>query len=414
VRNVFDQYDQWENRLTHALATALGEDDRLLHSFLNDVAQFPAPREAKLRVIEQSYPGAETNWGDQEGTGLPDAWILDHEAWSVLIESKIGSPLTADQLRRHLATARRRGYEKLRLLAIVVSDPKIAVPNEVRVIEWRSVFSWLQAHVDDSRWAMQVSEYMGIVESKMTQEGTDLDGSLTKFSGFKFGPSHPYTYLEAKRVLRLAMQELRASSRLQTELAIDPEQTGRPAITGGDTVWDYLGLRIARGAKKFNLYPHLTLVLGRDEISAQLVLPHALRSPLKKRLTALEAAHFRTLLIDVEKNLEPVVEDYGATPIARCLHRHFRGQKVSMIDAKLEFDLRTVAVSPVESSVKPCDAWWQAALAGVQTRGINYEIGIGTKLHHVDEGPLWSADSAIDFVERSWLACGPILDLLTR
>ena len=35
IRNVFDQYDQPENKLTHSLMSCLNEDRELLKNFLN-------------------------------------------------------------------------------------------------------------------------------------------------------------------------------------------------------------------------------------------------------------------------------------------------------------------------------------------------------------------------------------------
>lgn len=61
VRNVFDQYRQWENRLTHVPVTALVEDARLLRSLLADAVRSPAPTGAKVRVIELSYSGARSS-----------------------------------------------------------------------------------------------------------------------------------------------------------------------------------------------------------------------------------------------------------------------------------------------------------------------------------------------------------------
>lgn len=43
MRNVFDQYDQPENRVTHALMSALHEDAKLLKAFLREVAREAPP-----------------------------------------------------------------------------------------------------------------------------------------------------------------------------------------------------------------------------------------------------------------------------------------------------------------------------------------------------------------------------------
>lgn len=56
MRNIFDQYSQPENRLTHALVCALYEDKSLLNNFVRWVTSKPIPR-ARLYIVEQRLPG---------------------------------------------------------------------------------------------------------------------------------------------------------------------------------------------------------------------------------------------------------------------------------------------------------------------------------------------------------------------
>jgi len=394
--------------------SCLSEDRQLLTSFLRDIAEWRPPSTIDLEVLEQRLPGEETEESVDERKGLPDGWIHDGDSWSLLIESKIGLALTSDQLRRHLSTARRRGFEDVHLLAIVVSPPDEPLPADVSLVEWRQVYRWLQHHVATSRWAELASEYMNIVERKMTDEGSFTEGSLTEFTGFRFGPKHPYSYGEGKRLLRLAMEELRKDQRLQTEIGMDPNLPGRHAITGthGDLVWDFLQLRDARGAKKFTRFPHLNLVIRRDFVAANLVLPNAMQPTLKKRLTDLKPRQFTNLLCAIEKNSRPLAKRFNAIPAAVCLHRHFRGQKVGILDARLEFDLRTLSSTGESGPVKACDAWGEAARAGLMQRGINYELSIGARVFHEDEGPLWDAETALEFAREAWLTCVPMREVL--
>jgi hypothetical protein len=45
LRNVFDKYWQPENRVTHALMTALREDRKLLGRFLRELVKVKLPRD---------------------------------------------------------------------------------------------------------------------------------------------------------------------------------------------------------------------------------------------------------------------------------------------------------------------------------------------------------------------------------
>ena len=111
MRNIFDQYKQPENRLTHAVATALGNDRRLLHRFLVQIARCKTPIPKHPKIVEQRLPGdPPLEELEAERRGLPDVWIHDDGEWSLLIECKVASSVTRNQLDRHLRTAERRGF----------------------------------------------------------------------------------------------------------------------------------------------------------------------------------------------------------------------------------------------------------------------------------------------------------------
>ena len=153
LRNVFDQYEQRENRVTHALATALAEDAGLLRAFLKELADCTPPRGARLTVEEQALPGEAESGGDSEERGLPDIWIHDGEDWALIIEAKVTAAVSASQLRRHLAIAARRGVRRPQLLLITAIPVVRSLPPSVRRAEWRRVYSWLAKHAPRSPWA---------------------------------------------------------------------------------------------------------------------------------------------------------------------------------------------------------------------------------------------------------------------
>ena len=69
-----------------------------------------------------------------------------------------------------------------------------------------------------------------MVEAEQLDERT-----LAEFTGFTFVPTNPYNYGEAKRLLRLALDELRKNDGLVRELRIEAEATGRCC----DTCWRF-------------------------------------------------------------------------------------------------------------------------------------------------------------------------------
>ena len=94
MRNIFDQYDSHENRLTHALACCLSEDGQLLRKFVHWATGQRLKATVELQVLEQQVPGQPQSEGDDdEGRGLPDMWIHDGDDWSLIAESKVAAPV---------------------------------------------------------------------------------------------------------------------------------------------------------------------------------------------------------------------------------------------------------------------------------------------------------------------------------
>jgi hypothetical protein len=108
---------------------------------------------------------------------------------------------------------------------------------------------------------------------------------LTTFSGIPFGHKFPYAYLEGKRVLGLALEDLRKRTDLKKQLGMNP-QVGRGAITGSqsDAVWDFLSLSKAADAKRFTKYPHLTLGINAAAAEVMVTIPNAISGSIRRRL----------------------------------------------------------------------------------------------------------------------------------
>jgi len=179
-RNLFDQYEQPENRLTHALASTLYNDPKLLRKFvLWNSLNRPANLK-KLHIIEQQIPGESIqDDNDKSKKGLPDAWIYDDESWSLLIESKIAAKLRKNQIVRHYNTAISRGYTEVTVLVIDVEVPKYKLPNYVVSRTWTEIYEWLHKHLNSSIWVRQVVEYFEVAETKFVQKKYLKEGALT-------------------------------------------------------------------------------------------------------------------------------------------------------------------------------------------------------------------------------------------
>lgn len=162
MRNIFDQYDHAENRLTHGLMCTLASDRPLLDRFILWTTGVSV-RGRVLDVLEQSLPGEEepTDEDEAERRGLPDGWIHDRGTWALVIESKIQSPLTVDQLQRHRRTAERRGFRELFVPALVIETPGPFDIEGITIKKWTEVYTWMLGQ-RSSECTDQFTSYMEI------------------------------------------------------------------------------------------------------------------------------------------------------------------------------------------------------------------------------------------------------------
>ena len=413
MRNIFDQYAQPENRVTHALMTALDKDRTLLGHFLRELVKVKTPvNPRKLSVLEQQYPGEEEPSEEElERRGIPDGWIYDDNGWCVFIETKVIAKLTADQIHRHRRTAERRGFERITAVAITPRIPT-SLPSNTVLLEWRTVYSWMRRHRSTSNWAARAADYLEIAEAKLVDSQQFVEGTLTQFSGFPFGHDHPFTYLEGKRVLGLALGELRGNRNLRKVLGMNPKAPGRPAITGrqADAVWDFLSLSSASKAENFTKDPHLTLGIVAGAVEAMVTVPNSVNSAMRRNLINLGEQGFEALTLAILRNMKPLLSSHkGATPWFRGVQRRYPSQRATpFVDARIDFDLRTV------SSAGPPKAqprWLSAAYGSfVDKKATNYQIQMGV-IFRYERCPEIRKEDAISLVASSWLSCKPLVDL---
>lgn len=418
VRSLFDQYNEPENQLTHALACCLNEDRGLLRSFADWLARPRPPSRCTLEVVEQTLPGEEEDAEEPtDQQGLPDLWIHDHGEWSLIIENKVRSPVNAAQISRHRATATRRGFIQHSLIVISPETPPDRSLAGARHVRWSQVYEWFLRRRIGSEWARRLVHYMESVESRMTATGYLERGSLTTFSGIRFGPDNPWSYREAKRLLRLALDQLRADRRL-VRLGMDPSGAGRPAITGreGSAVWDFLPLRYAARAQNFTAYPHLTMGIQSTRVLVIVTVPNGVRAPLRRNLLALGEEGFCGIAMQICGNLVRLFRKAnGAKPWVDVCQRHYPTQRSAPIeDARLEFDLRTAVPHGRRrrsgDAVKSQPQWLRATYASLATKRSNLQVGFGAAFSL--DCPILHSKQALDYFSGTWLACEPLLKVL--
>jgi hypothetical protein len=178
MRNIFDQYSQPENRVTHALMTALYEDRMLLGLFLRELVKVKPPvSPRKLSVLEQHLPEqpepSEEEPEQRDEHGIPDGWIFDEEGgWCVFIENKVLAKLSADAIRKYQRKAEQLGFQRESITAVVIA-PNLppSLPADTVVLEWRTVYAWLRRQGADSAWAARAANYLEVAEAKLIDGG---------------------------------------------------------------------------------------------------------------------------------------------------------------------------------------------------------------------------------------------------
>jgi len=406
VRNLFDQYKSPENRLTHALASCLDRDRRLLRSFVRWASGRKASDARGLKVVEQQIPGEPMPRAEDEAKSLPDLWIHGDDEWSLVVESKVDAAISPDQLRRHRRMAERNGFTDIDLVAIAPTAPKSRIDGVIHKT-WPEIYSWARKHMRDSSWAACLADYMEVAEAQMIADEYLGDGTITRFDGIPFNSEHPYTYREGKRVLQLAMDELRQRRDLR-KLGMDPDGEGRPAITGkdGTSVWDFLPLKAARGNANFTECPHLTLAIGAQRTVVIVTLPNAVSSKMRRNVTSLGLEGFTRLINEVNTGVEKVVRRIDrAYPFMEASQQHFPSQRSASInDARLEFDLRT-AVGSRASAIRKQPQWLAASFDALANKRSNLQVAIGSVLKYGDKR--LRSREILDVIAGVWIGCKP-------
>jgi hypothetical protein len=406
MRNTFDQYQQPENRLTHALYCTLRHEPKLIVPFLQWIGVNLPARGKAIEIVEQQIPGTPTRGDEGEGEGLPDLCFYTQDGkWIVVFEMKVQAKLTRKQLARHRATVQRAGFETPQMVAITVESSVNTVPAEAIALRWRDIYSWFANQ--RTYWSRELVTYMEVFEAKAIAAEYKVRGTITMFNGLRFDDETPYTYPAAKRLLRLMGDELQKRPDLQKELGIDPQGARRPAITEGTGVWDFIPLKAARGST-FISFPHLTLDIHPHFTTAAMTVPNGIAGGFRTKLKAAGFDGFLELIRRIAKKLRPVIKrSTGSKPMMYALQRHYASQRSApVIDGRIEIDLRTCLPTGGEG-VKRQLEWAEALYQVLINKRSNIQFAVLMKFEF--GCPIVRSPTAMDLFAKSWIAMKPLL-----
>jgi len=152
LRNIFDQYQVPENRVTNALLQTLQRDKRLLDAFLKKVIGRTVAKNEHIVFEAFKKPGADGDLksSDEQTQSIPDGLIKIGENIAVAIESKIvKNAIRPEQLRSHLKEV--ASYNEKYLCVITPDDSspieELKARGEIGVnsiwLSWREIYEML-------------------------------------------------------------------------------------------------------------------------------------------------------------------------------------------------------------------------------------------------------------------------------
>lgn len=412
VRNIFDQYSQPENKLTHALVCALSVDRSLLRPFLKWLGASPPRTFESLTITEQQRPGIRLSADDEseESFTLPDACLFDDDDWLLMIEAKVQARIDKRQLDGHVKSAHRQDFSSPQLLIIAVDEQEDWRSSPYIFKSWREIYAWFRRHITKSPWATEFTEYLEIFETRMTSQDYSIRGTLTMFDGLQFDSEDPFNYREAKPLIGLLGDELRQRSELG-KLGADLGASGRSKMTGKKegVVWDFIPLKNPHSSQNLTHYPHLTFSLRSRGPAAMFNIPNAVKGGLRKRLIDLGEEEFKNMLIQIEHNLRPVLRrTKNCKPLISIVQRHYPTRiSPPVLDAELYCDLRTLVAND-NSGVKYQPEWIDSLFQILANKKSNIQIGITTRFDY--DCPRIRSAEAVDIFVESWVAMRPVVE----
>lgn len=386
--NLFESYDQPENKLTFSLLQTLTCDDRLVRAFLRwSIPGLSIPRGA-VSVYSQRKPagGKGFRGGDPElYPTRPDGWRAIDDLVVALEVKRHPNSLDENQLKGHI---RALAHKDARSRALLVLTPEKFKPDILDKLEkwdtkagisicWRG---WQDVH----RWACEQISRADQSARKRTQLNTYFlryfreyieMSELSGFAGVTFDEG--YDYRRAKAILKALREDLAGDLRnLYPALA-----HGRERITDDEKlVWD-----VFTESKNITRYPHFTLSIQGDGAYLSLTVPdkagsawHTLsRLARERRVLGQALKDFLRNVLRVPVPLRPIVQ-------FNFMQRHWLSRSSQPImDARLITRLDTATICPSAlraKGVQKQERWYGTVLNlfAEGKKGANWEFQIQT------------------------------------
>lgn len=374
LNNIFDQYDQEENRITNAFLQTLAKNRDLLKAFLKWCFNIQLGKRATITISSQKAP---FGLGDEEedkerAEGIPDGWIIIDEEKAIVFESKIvRNAIRRDQLLAH--TKRIRGYSQ-KYLCVVTPDEDspvkdVNIPNvDIAWISWRDIYNLVSkekgGHDLSGYLINQLKEYLAMKEDIVGFQGIDY-------------PSESYNPREAKIIIKSLIREIKPDIlKVYPNLRFERKSYTHdvhPYTVFHRSTWSFLA-----ADENFTKDMHITFWLAETNMGMGITVPNNAKKRWK-RLRGIfgDDELFKTFvekLFNLRKHLPNLYLEF--------VHRHYIRQRDGVMDGIMEMDLDTVKGS---KKVKANQKWLDAIRELIKNKqGYNGQLMLRTRFFYKD------------------------------
>lgn len=155
--------------------------------------------------------------------------------------------------------------------------------------------------------------------------------------------------------------------------------------------------------------------IGRDRALAIVTVPHGIKTEFRRNIIDLGYDGFEELMGLVNKNLVKALKKAeGSAPWVDVVQRRYRSQRsAAIVDAKVEYDLRTAFPGTSRHPVKTQPQWLLATYDALSNKRSNLQVAVGAIFpYRTCEKTQYP--EILDYIETTWLACKPLLDLMIK
>lgn len=357
LRNIFDQYSQQENHLTHSLLHVLNENRNLLKAILK--ANGIKLTGKQINLITQVAPRT-----DKDRTSIPDGYIYT-EDYNICIgiETKINeNSLNRDQILGHLKQLSGYDTSYLAVLTPDGTEPEIITElvknhnhKNLKFISWKDLLN-LMSDLGSDKGKNPVGQYL--FDEFMNY--VERCYHMTPFTGFKFRDGYDRDL--AQHYVKRVAEELTPDIK-----TLYPDcKKERSQVKGVWWAW-YSSEEVQNSV-------HPAFVVGNERVRCHIILGNGCKKEWKQFYQTLDSDKFKKLLRKVYTKRPD-----NSQTIISFRQRHFLNRTKSVSDAAVEINIATLL--GIDKS-KPNDIWWSLIkdVAASKNR-YNYQLEIG---YHLD------------------------------